>query len=158
MFKTHRQTEEDDGHFRRFPRYLVLSVCLILLVAGATPAQHARHDLGTINFPVTCSSQAQTEFNRAVALLHHMTYPQAREAFQRVAAVDPHCAMAHWGIAMTLFQPLWPTRLKESHRDSPVRHSAMWINGGDALERLTRLRICHVMEKSNRSIEFRLCL
>jgi tetratricopeptide (TPR) repeat protein len=39
-----------------------------------------------------------------------MTYPQAREAFERVAAADPRCAMAHWGIAMTLFQPLWPTR------------------------------------------------
>jgi tetratricopeptide (TPR) repeat protein len=39
-----------------------------------------------------------------------MTYPQAREAFQRVATTDPRCAMAHWGIAMTLFQPLWPTR------------------------------------------------
>jgi tetratricopeptide (TPR) repeat protein len=50
------------------------------------------------------------ELNRAVALLHHMTYPQAREAFQRVATIDPQCAMAHWGIAMTLFQPLWPTR------------------------------------------------
>jgi tetratricopeptide (TPR) repeat protein len=50
------------------------------------------------------------EFDRAVALLHHMTYPQAREGFERVATVDPKCAMAHWGIAMTLFQPLWPTR------------------------------------------------
>ena len=113
MFKTHRQTEEDDGHFRRFPRNLVLSVGLALMMPGGTQAQlqqHARHALGTINFPVTCSSQAQTEFNRAVALLHHMTYPQAREAFQHVAAIDPHCAMAHWGIAMTLFQPLWPTR------------------------------------------------
>ena len=39
-----------------------------------------------------------------------MTYPQAREAFQQVATTDPQCAMAHWGIAMTLFQPLWPTR------------------------------------------------
>ncbi len=39
-----------------------------------------------------------------------MTYPQAREAFRSVAATDPRCAMAHWGIAMTLFQPLWPTR------------------------------------------------
>jgi tetratricopeptide (TPR) repeat protein len=66
--------------------------------------------MGAVNFRITCSSPAQTEFNRAVALLHHMTYPQAREAFQRVAAVDSHCAMAHWGIAMTLFQPLWPTR------------------------------------------------
>ncbi len=39
-----------------------------------------------------------------------MTYPQAREAFTQVATIDPQCAMAHWGIAMTLFQPLWPTR------------------------------------------------
>src|SRR5262249_51715223 len=30
--------------------------------------------------------------------------------FEQVAAADPRCAMAHWGIAMTLFQPLWPTR------------------------------------------------
>jgi hypothetical protein len=63
-----------------------------------------------VNFPVSCSPAAQREFNEAVALLHHMTYPQARQAFQQVAATDPHCAMAQWGIAMTLFQPLWPTR------------------------------------------------
>src|SRR5688500_95573 len=41
--------------------------------------QHAGPSLGTVAFPVTCSQQAQLEFNRAVALLHHMTYPQARE-------------------------------------------------------------------------------
>jgi len=45
-----------------------------------------------------------------MTLLHHMTYPQARTAFRDVAARDPNCAMAQWGIAMTLFQPLWPTR------------------------------------------------
>jgi hypothetical protein len=72
--------------------------------------QHAGHVLGTVDFPITCSEQAPGEFNQAVALLHHMTYPQAREAFQRVAEIDPRCAMARWGIAMTLFQPLWPTR------------------------------------------------
>jgi hypothetical protein len=72
-------------------------------------APHAE-DVGSVNFQVSCSPAAQREFNRAVTLLHHMTYPQARQAFQQVAATDPRCAMAHWGIAMTLFQPLWPTR------------------------------------------------
>jgi tetratricopeptide (TPR) repeat protein len=66
--------------------------------------------LGKVDFPISCSTSVQSEFNRAVALLHHMTYPQAREAFEQVAKTDPKCAMAHWGIAMTLFQPLWPTR------------------------------------------------
>lgn len=83
----------------------LLGVC-----AGATGAQHADHELGTVNFSISCSGQAQMEFNQAVALLHHMTYPQAREAFEQVAKTDPSCAMAQWGIAMTLFQPLWPTR------------------------------------------------
>lgn len=71
---------------------------------------HSEHPLGTVHFPVSCSPAAQAEVDRGVALLHHMTYPQAREAFEGVARTDPRCAMAEWGIAMTLFQPLWPTR------------------------------------------------
>jgi tetratricopeptide (TPR) repeat protein len=72
--------------------------------------QHVRHALGAVDFHVSCAAQVQPEFNHAVALLHHMTYPQAREAFARVAASESQCAMAYWGVAMTLFQPLWPTR------------------------------------------------
>jgi tetratricopeptide (TPR) repeat protein len=71
----------------------------------------------TVNFPVSCSPKAQIEFNQAVTLLHHMTYPQARSAFQNVATIDPRCAMAHWGVAMTLFQPLWPTRPNPEARE-----------------------------------------
>jgi quercetin dioxygenase-like cupin family protein/tetratricopeptide (TPR) repeat protein len=72
-----------------------------------TPDEHAN---SPVNFRVSCSTEAQIEFNRGVALLHHMTYPSARESFRRTAQIDPACAMASWGIAMTLFQPLWPTR------------------------------------------------
>ncbi len=78
--------------------------------AGAQVPPHDDHPLGTVDFPLSCSDSARAEFNHAVALLHHMTYPQARESFERVAALDPRCAMARWGAAMTLFQPLWPTR------------------------------------------------
>lgn len=88
---------------------------MILLSGGADGVRaqahdHSGHALGKIDFPISCSAQARAEFNRAVALLHHMTYPQAREAFQQMTKAHPQCAMAHWGIAMTLFQPLWPTR------------------------------------------------
>jgi tetratricopeptide (TPR) repeat protein len=99
---------------RAFP-YVVAGLMGVLPGHGASEGggqvqQHSGHPLGTVDFPTSCSEQAQVEFNRAAALLHHMTYPQAREAFQQVATIDPQCAMAHWGIAMTLFQPLWPTR------------------------------------------------
>ncbi len=97
----------------RHPAAVLLMLSLSL--AGAAPATahdaaHDDHPLGTVDFPVSCSAAAQPAFNRATALLHHMTYPQAREAYRQVAAIDPHCAMARWGVAMTLFQPLWPTR------------------------------------------------
>ena len=103
------------GRARRL--FFLAGVAVVLALTGvdgqaasgeADP--HADHALGRVDFPVSCSSQAQVEFNRAVALLHHMTYPQARDAFAHVATIDPGCAMAQWGLAMTLFQPLWPTR------------------------------------------------
>ena len=105
----------------RHPAFLYLAVgtMVALFVGGAGASsqsddgqQHAGHAMGTVDFPISCTGPAQVEFNRALALLHHMTYPQARAGFETVATIDPQCAMAHWGIAMTLFQPLWPTRPK----------------------------------------------
>src|SRR5687768_6838737 len=93
----------------------IVTLLLVLLAVSTAKVRgqgqpHTDHRSGSVNFPIDCSPQAQTEFTRALALLHHMTYPQAREGFERAAAADPRCAMAHWGIAMSLFQPLWPTR------------------------------------------------
>ena len=105
------------GRHARRPVHLLLRAGLIVAFlggiatdAGSQVEPHDDHALGRVDFPVSCSAPARAEFNRAVALLHHMTYPQAREAFQLVATTDPGCAMAQWGVAMTLFQPLWPTR------------------------------------------------
>ncbi|HVS16098.1 MAG TPA: hypothetical protein VMV46_19445 [Thermoanaerobaculia bacterium] len=90
------------------------ALALLSSAAGGSVAQdhgpHAGAALGVVEFPISCSAPARGEFERAVALLHHMTYPQARQAFEGVAELDPECAMAHWGVAMTLFQPLWPNR------------------------------------------------
>jgi hypothetical protein len=71
--------------------------------ARAQVGGHVEHAMGTVSFPVSCSASGQVAFNHAVTLLHHMTYAQARTAFQAVAQSDPTCAM-------TLFQPPWPTR------------------------------------------------
>ena len=89
-----------------------LAVCLALsATAGSARAlEESEYPLGKVDFSNSCAAEAQQELNQAVALLHHMTYPRAKAAFTRVAELDPQCAMAHWGIAMSLFQPLWPTR------------------------------------------------
>jgi hypothetical protein len=49
----------------------------------------------------------QPQFNKGLALLHNMMYVQSEKEFKAVAKYEPDCAMAYWGIAMTLFHPLW---------------------------------------------------
>src|SRR6266704_3320903 len=62
---------------------------------------------GTVDFPVSCAPAARAEFIRGVALLHSFFYEEARRIFTDVAAKDPTCAMAQWGIAMTWWHPIW---------------------------------------------------
>src|SRR6267378_3471280 len=71
----------------------------------------APEKLGTVEFPVSCSGDVQKRFERGVALLHSFAYSAAEKAFSDVIKADPNCAMAHWGIAMTYFHPLWPPPL-----------------------------------------------
>jgi tetratricopeptide (TPR) repeat protein len=42
-----------------------------------------------------------------MTLLHSFEYPQAEAAFNEAAAADPGCSIANWGVAMSLYHPLW---------------------------------------------------
>ena len=92
---------------------------LLVLMALAMPIAALAHDeysvaadvaIGHVDFQVACARGVRADFDRALGLMHHMMYEEARSGFEAVAAADPTCAMAYWGIATTLFQPLWPSR------------------------------------------------
>jgi tetratricopeptide (TPR) repeat protein len=42
-----------------------------------------------------------------VALLHSFWYEEAQKQFEQIAKDDPQCAMADWGVAMSLWHQLW---------------------------------------------------
>jgi tetratricopeptide (TPR) repeat protein len=63
--------------------------------------------LGTVSFSVSCASAVQSRFTRGVALLHDFWYQEAQQQFVEIAQADPNCAMAHWGVAMSLFHQIW---------------------------------------------------
>ena len=91
-----------------------LVVCACLAVTGAADdgKDHQHHHakpekLGSVTFPTSCAPQSQAPFSRAVALLHSFWYDEAEKAFNAVAHADPSCAMAQWGVAMSLYHPLW---------------------------------------------------
>ncbi|MEL7835109.1 tetratricopeptide repeat protein [Fodinibius sp. Rm-B-1B1-1] len=68
------------------------------------------HQYGKVDFNVSCNEQVQTDFNHALALMHHMMYEQAQDKFTKVSEQDPSCTMAQWGIAMSYIHPLWGQR------------------------------------------------
>jgi hypothetical protein len=94
--------------------------CLLLFVSLFTfgafaddDHDHQHHEgltetqLGTVHFPVSCAASVQKPFARGVALLHSFWYEEAEKEFVQIAKDDPHCAMAHWGVAMSIWHQLW---------------------------------------------------
>lgn len=58
------------------------------------------YDLGEHHFPVsTPSAEAQRWFNRGLLWTYGYNHEEAVRCFQKAVVADPHCAMAHWGIA-----------------------------------------------------------
>src|SRR6266550_6170701 len=83
---------------------LVAPVVLWLGLVGRLAAQepHPQHAdaLGRVVFPVSCTAEAQTRFERAMALLHSFWWEEGGRAFRDVAAADSTCALAYWGLAL----------------------------------------------------------
>ncbi|HEV2843027.1 MAG TPA: hypothetical protein VGW39_17035 [Chthoniobacterales bacterium] len=91
---------------------------------------------GTVDFPVSCAPAVQAEFTRGVALLHSFFYEEARRIFTDVAAKDPTCAMAQWGIAMTWWHPIWtPPTSGEMGAGKAAAEKAMAMKAGTDRER-----------------------
>ena len=108
--------------YRRLWRML-FAVALLSVITLRLSAQHdhpAPEKLGLVNFPVSCSARAQAEFDRAVALLHSFTYSESEKSFRQVLAIDPQCAMAHWGVAMSYYHQLWEPPFDSATYDKGV--------------------------------------
>ncbi len=93
-------------------RILLIGLACLLASQLLLADEHHPYDpnakLGKVSFPIpSCAPAQQENFERGVALLHSFWYEEASKQFQAVAAADPHCAMAYWGEAMSLYQQLW---------------------------------------------------
>jgi tetratricopeptide (TPR) repeat protein len=94
-----------------------------------------KESLGEVDFAISCSAEVQSRFNRSVALLHNMMYAQAENEFKAVTELDPGCAMAYWGISMTLFHPLWaPPSNEELQQGLDAVHKAISLKSSTERE------------------------
>jgi tetratricopeptide (TPR) repeat protein len=71
---------------------------------------------GKVHMPITTkSAEAQAFFDQGLALLHSFWYYEADRSFEQAARLDPECAMAQWGIAMT--------NVNDARRDAAIKRA-----------------------------------
>jgi len=112
-------------------------LCMMCAPLATAPAlaqnEHADHatgeNLGTVHFPISCSPEAQRQFDRAVAMLHSFYYPETIKAFTAIATAEPSCAMAFWGVAISqrpnpLVAPFPPEVLQQGLAAIEKAHAA----------------------------------
>ncbi len=93
---------------------LLACVCVLLSFRGSalSDEMHAHHldageKLGKVSFPISCAADSQKPFERGVALMHSFGYEEAEAQFIEITQKDPGCAIAHWGVALSLFHQIW---------------------------------------------------
>jgi Tfp pilus assembly protein PilF len=87
-------------------RKCLFGVSVAALALSSSQSLVAQSDgdqqLGSVNFKTSCNEVAQRRFDRGMRYQHSYWYVNAKEVFEDAIKADPTCAMAYWGIALTL--------------------------------------------------------
>ena len=112
--------------------------------------------LGKVSFPTSCSPAVARDFERSVALLHSFAYAASEQSFRKIAAQDPTCAMAHWGMAMSQYHQLWspptPTQLRDGRLEI---EQALAMHPGTLRERQLIAAAAAYFRETNETPSFR---
>ena len=69
--------------------------------AGAAQPAMLLPGMGNLHHPIATSSpEAQKYFDQGLAFLFAFNHDEAIRSFKHAAALDPECAMAHWGVSI----------------------------------------------------------
>jgi len=90
---------------------LAFSLCAPIVLRADDEGHHhedlTEAQVGIVHFPSSCLAAEQKPVERGVAMLHSFWYEEAEKQFQQIEKADPKCAIAHWGLAMSLWHQLW---------------------------------------------------
>ena len=83
----------------------LIAAILLVVIAARGMTQEYQHGtdekLGEVHFSTSCTGAAQSEIDRAVALLHSFQFGRAIDTFKVALGKDETCAIAYWGIALS---------------------------------------------------------
>src|SRR3954470_15118413 len=124
-------------------RFRTLVAGALLSFAPALFAQHHNHaepgaakhiqdqaplleHIGNLHHPVTTKdATAQRYFDQGLMMLYAFNHMESERSFRSAAAVDPHLAMAWWGVAMAVGANLNdPTSMEHDHKGAAAMAEA----------------------------------
>jgi hypothetical protein len=84
-----------------------------LSLTGPARAEATDPKLGRVHFATSCVNGAADLFDRGMLYQHSFWYRESQREFQKALQADPGCAIAHWGMALSLlWNPLAPPPVK----------------------------------------------
>ena len=84
---------------------LVTTLVAVTTLGPCAPGlaqENTDQKLGTVHFATSCNETAQRRFDRAMRYQHSFWYAESGEIYQETLKADPECAIAYWGIALSL--------------------------------------------------------
>src|ERR1051325_8959184 len=92
---------------------IAITTALGFAFTQAAFGQASDDKLGKVHFETSCKPEAQKHFDRAMLYQHSFWYRASQMAFEDALKADPECAIAYWGIALSLlWNPHVPTPAK----------------------------------------------
>ncbi len=101
-----------------------IGVVAVACAIGQSTLAETAEDLGKVHFETSCKPEAQQRFDQAMLYQHSFWYRASQKSFEDTLKADPECAIAYWGIALSL--------LYNPHVAPPVKNLA---EGAAALEK-----------------------
>ena len=80
----------------------VAAAATLGICAPGLTQENADQTLGTVHFATSCNETAQRRFDRAMRYQHSFWYTESKDIYQETLKADPECAIAYWGIALSL--------------------------------------------------------
>jgi hypothetical protein len=87
-------------------KFLFAAILATAMTSGSSSSALAQQDadqkLGKVHFATSCNEIAQRRFDRAMRYQHSFWYAESKEIYEEAIKADPECAIAYWGIALSL--------------------------------------------------------
>jgi tetratricopeptide (TPR) repeat protein len=82
--------------------FALTATASIFLAQPAFSQEETDQRFGTVHFDTSCNEVAQRRFDRGMRYQHSFWYRASKEIFEDALKADPGCAIAYWGVALSL--------------------------------------------------------